>query len=494
MGKVVLVIILVAICVFLSIRAGYACDAIEDYNRAVEAYNAIVVDYNETAYNSGVDNIAGVPAEIGYLRVENESFWEGLKVIMGKNTIKKIEKDTNTVYQLIEQTRVSSDIIKQIKNPSEEWVKSRLDTVDGIIGTQAVTKENNPDGLLGKEGGYNACIYFSYRGIGHSSNIVSTGTDGGGAVEVYGTFEEAKERCEYLAGFDGTVLYSGSYAIVGTMVIRTSYKLSNEEQIELTDAITQVLTAVSPRICSHCGFENYGVGDSNECRRCCEMLPPLKDDDRNDNNQTNNNQTNNNQTNNNQTDNDQVDGDESNGDEYCDHYLRVSTVDATCTTNGKKTTSCLFCEYSKTEIIPVLGHDIEGGYCYRCDRQIYEPSQEIIADADIYKFEDEYGIAYEIRFYLFDGNDEPVAKDVFVDVAVVDDYDQSVHVGTLEFGEDDYYNEDGFPYVTFIICDWEIGLEEIEIEQFHINIYDSNYDIYESIIVDVRDIIDVSVD
>ena len=56
------------------------------------------------------------------------------------------------------------------------------------------------------------------------------------------TVEDAEARCEYLSGFDGTVLYSGSYAIVGTMVIRTSYKLTNEQQLALTDKITSAVT------------------------------------------------------------------------------------------------------------------------------------------------------------------------------------------------------------------------------------------------------------
>ena len=69
------------------------------------------------------------------------------------------------------------------------------------------------------------------------------GTDAGGAIEVYATAEEAQARCEYLSGFDGTILYSGSYAIVGTMVIRTSYKLDNNQQMALTRSITRELTA-----------------------------------------------------------------------------------------------------------------------------------------------------------------------------------------------------------------------------------------------------------
>ena len=250
MGKIILAVVVI-IALILLIGGIRACNAIEKYNIAAAAYNEIVDGYNAVAYNSGVENIAGVPAQIGLIRTEKETFWEGLKVVVGKNTIKKIKKDTETIYQLIEQTKVSLIIIEQIKDPAEEWVGSRLQSVSGVTGIQAVTKNNNPDGLLGKDGGYKACLYFTCRGIDPDlipgSDIVAKGVGAGGSIEVYSTVEEAEARCEYLAGFDGTVLYSGSYAIVGTMVIRTSYKLSNEEQITLTDAITQALTAIESR-------------------------------------------------------------------------------------------------------------------------------------------------------------------------------------------------------------------------------------------------------
>lgn len=90
------------------------------------------------------------------------------------------------------------------------------------------------------------CIYFTVAAARPNevpgNSTVAKGTDAGGAVEVYSSLADAEARVEYLAGFDGTVLYSGSYAIVGTMVIRTSYKLSNEQQFDLTNAITTALT------------------------------------------------------------------------------------------------------------------------------------------------------------------------------------------------------------------------------------------------------------
>ena len=44
---------------------------------------------------------------------------------------------------------------------------------------------------------------------------VSKGTDGGGAIEVYGTLEDAEARCEYLHGFDNTILSRVKNTVTG---------------------------------------------------------------------------------------------------------------------------------------------------------------------------------------------------------------------------------------------------------------------------------------
>lgn len=223
-----------------------ASNAIEKYNLAAISFNNLVEEYNSAVSKTSVDNVEGVPIHVEKINIENDSIWEGFSVIWGKNSIAKINQDSETIYELINQLESALGIIEQITAPTGEWVESRLKNVEGVTGTQAVTEENNPDGLLGKEGGYIACIYFTYDKIDASSvrgdDIVAKGTDAGGAIEIYESLAEAEARCEYLSGFNGTVLYSGSYAIVGTTVIRTSYMLTNEEQFDLTDKITLAIT------------------------------------------------------------------------------------------------------------------------------------------------------------------------------------------------------------------------------------------------------------
>lgn len=223
-------------------------EATREYNKAAEQYNLHVAEYNEAVLYTCIDNINGLPASIEQISLESESYEDNAEVVQGANTKEKIAADTALIRELTTQVESLTQVLRQITAPTGEWVADRLGNVDGITGCGQVTEQQNPDGLLGKEGGYAACVYFSHSAIKQNeipgSNIVAKGTDAGGAVEIYATLEEAQARVEYLAGFDGTILYSGSYAIVGTTVIRTSYKLTDEQQLALTHAITMALTVV----------------------------------------------------------------------------------------------------------------------------------------------------------------------------------------------------------------------------------------------------------
>jgi len=222
--------------------------ATKAYNSAVKEYNTQVEAYNEAAALTCLDNIAELPESFEKLSIESETFEDNAKVVQGANSKEIIQADTQTIRDMTKQIEQATVLVKQVTAPSGDWVYERLANVDDITGRQQVTESMNPDGLLGKEGGYSSCVYFAVLGVNQNevpgNSIVEKGTDAGGAIEVYPSLADAEQRVEYLSGFDGTVLYSGSYAIVGTMVIRTSYKLTDEQQFELTNKITSVLTAI----------------------------------------------------------------------------------------------------------------------------------------------------------------------------------------------------------------------------------------------------------
>ena len=73
---------------------------------------------------------------------------------------------------------------------------------------------------------------------------LSKATTGGGCLEVYRTVEDAESRNSYLAAFDGTALDSGSHTVVGTIVVRTSCKMTASQQDELEAEIISALLPI----------------------------------------------------------------------------------------------------------------------------------------------------------------------------------------------------------------------------------------------------------
>ena len=135
---------------------------------------------------------------------------------------------------------------EQVTNPSEAFVIQRLTGVEHIETPTAVTEDHDPNGQLNKQGGYTATVYFVSDLVNQSEvigdDVIEKGTDGGGAVEVYPDESGAEKRNEYLAGFDGGILSSGSHSVCGTCVIRASDKLTVSQQKELEAAIIEALT------------------------------------------------------------------------------------------------------------------------------------------------------------------------------------------------------------------------------------------------------------
>lgn len=144
----------------------------------------------------------------------------------------------------------SIDQLLQVTNPSEQFVIERLTGLPNITGVEAVTEENDPNGNLDKDGGYTSTVYFSSDLVDQSqtyamegyTGIPAVGTEGGGAIEMYATVEDAEKRNDYLATFDGGLLASGSHTVVGTCVVRTSDYLTASQQDALEREVIESLT------------------------------------------------------------------------------------------------------------------------------------------------------------------------------------------------------------------------------------------------------------
>lgn len=135
---------------------------------------------------------------------------------------------------------------QQVTNPSEAFVIQRLTGIEHVETPTAVTEGHDPNGRLGKQGGYTATVYFVSDLVDQSKvvgdGVIEKGTDGGGAVEVYPDVSGAEKRNEELAAYDGTIIASGSHTVCGTCLIRTSDNLSASQQKELETAMIEALT------------------------------------------------------------------------------------------------------------------------------------------------------------------------------------------------------------------------------------------------------------
>lgn len=204
--------------------------------------------YEKEKLTTFIEAVATAPEKV--IEIPKRPFkTEDIKILVN-DTLKKtsylstIEK-LNTLKEELER---SIKIMKQITNPSEEFVIKCVMQADTVVDYEAATEDHDPNGNLHKPGGYTSAVYFktSTSRINPliSSSIVSQGTEAGGQIEVYETAADAYKRDEYLAGFDGSILVSGSHRVLGTMVIRTSQWLTATQQKELEEQLVTIFTTL----------------------------------------------------------------------------------------------------------------------------------------------------------------------------------------------------------------------------------------------------------
>ena len=176
-----------------------------------------------------------VPKELEDIKSETEK----LKGITCTEETETVEKATSNLETSIKKCEL-------VTAPEQDYVIKCLKTVKNVGKIEPVTEDHDPNGMLGKQGGYTAQIYFSSPLVKDpylTGDVIDDGTDGGGSVEVFTTNEEAKTREEYLAGFDSSgALASGSHKVVGSCLVRTSNNLKASQQKKLEKQIIKALT------------------------------------------------------------------------------------------------------------------------------------------------------------------------------------------------------------------------------------------------------------
>ena len=149
-----------------------------------------------------------------------------------------------TVSKTINGTEynVNENNINFVTNPYEQYVVDILESVDGIMTISPVSLANDRNHLL--ENGASSVIYFSYDKINQGDiegkSVIDKGTDCGGCVEVFENEDDAKNRERKLKIFG----FSGSCVRLGTTIVRTSDKLSAEDQVNLETQICKLLLQI----------------------------------------------------------------------------------------------------------------------------------------------------------------------------------------------------------------------------------------------------------
>ena len=135
------------------------------YNMAVSEYNVHADAYNALIGTTSVANLDGFPSSADKLSTVDANLSAVVHSFFNGNSAKKTQTDIQTIRELSGYLEENGRILKQITAPSGEWVMNRLRNVDDVLEIQAVTPDNDPNGLLNKEnGGYTACIYFTATG------------------------------------------------------------------------------------------------------------------------------------------------------------------------------------------------------------------------------------------------------------------------------------------------------------------------------------------
>ena len=154
------------------------------------------------------------------------------------NTNTQSSSIVNNVY-----SEINTDLITA---PSSEYVIACLNNVDTITGIELDDLSENSSISSSGLDKATASVFFSSSLVDEydpSKSVLENGTSGGGSIDIFTTVEDAQNRNEYLDGFDGGLLDSGYHTVVGTLVIRTSKHLSEEEQAAFESSIVTVLTS-----------------------------------------------------------------------------------------------------------------------------------------------------------------------------------------------------------------------------------------------------------
>ena len=224
--------------VLLAASLSFAAPVMGDIRSDIsKAEGVLGIDHSS---ETTIKRIEALEKELGISTSAGETIEERIKAIDKQIGIADSDVTSSSTASLAESVAESSNR-STWDRPSDDVVVKLLSSIDNITSAKAVTETTDLNHLLNKEGGYIGCVYFHDKRVTSvSDDPLIAGTDGGGAVEIFPSQEDANQRDEYLLAYNSPSL-TGSHKVVGTCVVRISGKLSSSEQAEMTDEIEKLL-------------------------------------------------------------------------------------------------------------------------------------------------------------------------------------------------------------------------------------------------------------
>ena len=231
MMNIVKKLVVVSLCLALTMAFTTGCgsEAKKAMKSEIEAANQLL-EKDEKAYDAKTKDNLEKAIEDADEASDDEGYEAATKEI----------KDAEKAY------KDSIKQLKQVTNPSEEFLIERAKTVDTIQKVEAATEETDENKMMNKPGGYTSYIAMRSSLVKNEfyadQSPVEAGADGGAVIEAFKTVKDAEAREAYLAGFDGAgALASGSHKVVGTLLVRTSNELTATQQKNLEKSVIDAL-------------------------------------------------------------------------------------------------------------------------------------------------------------------------------------------------------------------------------------------------------------
>ena len=240
--KKIIAIISIMILAVLGVSLGYYFLSYVPYKTAVSNFEMASTSLKEK--NKDIEDLL---SEAETVVEKGEEALEPNTLDDLKNSVEETQKSIRKVPEIEKKTKDIENQIDEMNQPlsyddNQNDLKDKVKKYkNSIIQLKQITNPSN------KQGGYTASVYFVDNQVTppvEGSDIIQKGNDAGGNIEVYKTKEEAEQRNKYISTYDGTSLQPGSHYVYGTVLIRTSSKLTASQQQELTKKIYEKLIEI----------------------------------------------------------------------------------------------------------------------------------------------------------------------------------------------------------------------------------------------------------